>query len=240
MGAPKIEKQSLSITPIFFNKFQQGCNNNRRNVARDKIDPDPGTIMKTSTDHDPDIIEISYHTYMDQNGQKRTQRPIEYIDISSPFSVENSHNKTDQTEKEKMIQMKDEEIKNDGRKATKNPYILKKVKQKISHNNNSNKMAKQNHQQANFQQAQNYCCATSQHNNNLHSNSRCKFPNLLSKEQTKKDTLSKSILPSLIGQSKLNTFPISNSTPKNTKGITPGIYLADQNKLNSKESRGYE
>ena len=70
-AAPKIgklEKQSLSITPIFFNKFQQGCDNNRRNVARDKIDPDPGTIMKTSTDHDPDIIEISYHPYMDPNG----------------------------------------------------------------------------------------------------------------------------------------------------------------------------
>ena len=247
-AAPKIgkqEKQSLSITPIFFNKFQQGCDNNRRNVARDKIDPDPGTIMKTSTDHDPDIIEISYHPYMDQNGQKRTQKPIEYMDISSPFSAENSPNKTDQTEKEKMIQMKDEEIKNDGRKARKNPYILtvsnlKKVKQKISHNNNSNNIAKQNYQQANFQQAQNYCCATAQHNNNLHGNSRCKIPSLLSKEQTKKDTLSKSILPSLIGQSKLNAFPISNNAPKNTKGITPGIYLADQNKLSSKESRGYD
>ena len=236
----KIEKQSLSITPIFFNKFQQGCNNNKRNVARDKIDPEPYTTMKTSTDHDPDIIEISYHPYMDQNGQKRTHKPIEYIDISSPFSAENSPNETIQTEKEKMIQMEDEEMKNDEGNSTKNPYIFKKVKQKISHNNNYNKMAKQNHQQAILQQAHNYCSTTSQHNNNLHSNSRGKFPNWLSKEGTKKHALSKSILPSLISQSKLNAFPISNNATKNTKGITPGIYLADQNILSSKESRDYD
>ena len=185
-ATPKIgnlEKQSLSITPIlYFNKFQQGCNNNKRNVARDEIDQEPCTTMKTSLSYDPDIIEVSYHPYMDQNGQKRTQKPIEYMDISSPFPTDNSPNKIDQTEKEKNIQIKDEEVKNDGKKITRNPYILKNVKQKISHSNNPNKMAKQNHQQASFQQAQNNCCATSQHNNNLHSNSRCKFPNLLSKD----------------------------------------------------------
>ena len=107
-ATPKIgnlEKQSLSITPIVFNKFQQGCDNNRRNVARDKIDPEPCTTMKTSISYDPDIIEVSYHPYMDQNGQKRTQKPIEYMDISSPFPTDNSPNKIDQTEKEKNIQI---------------------------------------------------------------------------------------------------------------------------------------
>ena len=236
----RLEKQTLSITPIFFNKFQQGCEIDKRNVARNEIEPKPWTTMKATSKLDPDIIEISYHPCMDQTGQKRTQKPIEYIDISSPFPAENTLDNTDQTENEKMIQTENEQIKNEGRKTINNPIILKKVKQKISHSNNPNTMPKQNCQQANFQQAQNYYCATTQHSNNLPSNSRCKFPNLLSKGQNTRDALSKSILPIIIDQNKLDTFPISNSDSKNTKGITPGIYLAGQNNLSSKHSQKYD
>ena len=228
----RLENQTLSITPIFLNNnFQQGCVIDGRNVARNAIEPKPWTPMKAISEPDPDIIEISYHPYSDQKDQKITQKPIEYIDISSPFPVENT---TDQTEDEEMIKTEGEQIKDEGRKTSNNPLILKKVKQKISHSN-PNKMPKQicqqaNFQQANFQQAQNYCCATTQHNNNLPSNSKCKFPNWLSREQNTRNALSKSILPS----------PISNSNSKRSKGITPGIYLAEQNNLSSKHSRKYD
>ena len=232
----RLEKQTLSITPIFFNnKFQQGCETDRRNVARDEIEQEPWTSKKATSELDPDIIEISYHPYINQKEQKRTLKPIEYIDISSPFPPENN---TDQTEDEDMIQSKDEQIKNEGRKTTNNPLILKKVKQKVSHSN-PNKMPKQNCQQANFQQAnfqqtQNYCGTTTQHNNNLPSNSKCKFPNWLSREQNTRNALSKSILPGLSNQNKFNTFPISINNSKRPKGITSGIHLAEQSKKHDK------
>ena len=236
-----VEKQSISITQIVSNnnKFQQGCEKNQRNVASNEIDPEPGTTMKTTLEHDPDIIEISYHPYIDLGDQKRTHKPIEYIDISSPFPAENDPNKIDQAEKRNIIQTKDKEIKNDGIKPT-NPYLLKWVKEKIPNNNYPNRKTKQNYQQANCQQAQNYCCATTQHNNNLTSNSKCKLPILLAKQQTTKDTLSKSILPSQIPPNNLDTIPINNSYTNKAKVITPSIYLAEQNILNLKRSRNHD
>merc|ERR1739844_107510 len=115
----RLEKQTLSITPIFFNnKFQQGCETDRRNVAGNEIEQEPWTSMKATSKLDPDIIEISYHPYMDQKDQKRTLKPIEYIDISSPFPAENT---TERTENEEIIQTEDEQMKNEGRKTTNNP-----------------------------------------------------------------------------------------------------------------------
>merc|ERR1712203_1291826 len=90
----RLEKQTLSITPTFFNnKFQQGCETDRRNVARDEIKQEPWTSKKATSELDPDIIEISYHPYINQKEQKRTLKPIEYIDISSPFPPKTTQTK---------------------------------------------------------------------------------------------------------------------------------------------------
>ena len=105
------EKNPLSITPINFETFQQGCEMDRRNLARNKEDQKLWQALKTLSKQDLDIIEISHKPYLENHtNQTKGQNPIECIDISSPFPSEQNPHKLPRAGDLKTVHWQDEEM----------------------------------------------------------------------------------------------------------------------------------
>ena len=96
--------------------IQQGCETDQRNVARNNQDQKLWQTLKTLSKQDLYIIEISHRPYLDQNNQTKCQKPIKYIDISSPFQLEHNLHQGPRTGEVKSVHWQDEGIREDERK----------------------------------------------------------------------------------------------------------------------------
>ena len=124
---------TLSITPINFATFQQGCETDKDNLARDKGEQKISQILKTVPKQALDIIKVAHKPHYDNiTNLKKRKKPMDYISFSSPFSSEQNTQKIPQTGNLDPFKWPEDKIfQEEQSQAGKNPYILRKINPKI-------------------------------------------------------------------------------------------------------------